>query len=87
MSAEYSARIYIKLKESVLDPQGQAVTHALHNLGYDELKEVRVGKFVELKLLASDEKMATDRVTEYCDKLLANPVIESYQFDLTILTS
>jgi len=78
----YLAKIYVQLKESVLDPQGQAVIHALHDLGYNEARDVRIGKYVEVKLEAPDRETATERVDRYCDTLLANPVIETYRFEL-----
>ncbi len=78
----YLARVYIQLKESVLDPQGQAVTGALHNMGFQEVKDVRIGKYIEVKLEASDRTGAEEQVRKYCDTLLANTVIESYRFDL-----
>ena len=78
----YLARVYVQLNESVLDPQGQAVTGALHDMGYSEARDVRIGKYVEVRLEAADESEARAKVDEYCDKLLANPVIETYRFEL-----
>jgi len=75
-------RIYVTLKPSVLDPQGKAVRGALHSLGFTEAEDVRVGKFIELELSSSDRKEAAGRVEQMCDKLLANPVIESYRFEI-----
>lgn len=81
----YFAKIYIQLKESVLDPQGQAVTHALHHMGNTEVKDVRIGKYIELKLEAPSPAEADTKVKEYCEKLLANTVIESYRYDVETL--
>lgn len=76
------ARIHVTLKASVLDPQGSAVTKSLHALGYDEVQDVRIGKFLELKVDTTDRTVAAERVTEMCEKLLANTVIEKYEFEL-----
>lgn len=78
----FLAKVYIQLKQSVLDPQGQAVTGALQHLGHNEVKDVRVGKYIEVKLEASSKSQAESLVKEYCESLLANTVIESYSFDL-----
>ncbi|MCB1174886.1 MAG: phosphoribosylformylglycinamidine synthase subunit PurS [Leptospiraceae bacterium] len=78
----YLAKVYIQLKESILDPQGQAVLHALHNLNHDEVKDVRIGKYIELQLDAGSEAEARRLVEEHCQNLLANPVIESHRFDI-----
>ncbi len=82
----YLAKIYIQLKESVLDPQGQAVTGALHHMGNNEVDDVRIGKYIQLKLKSSSEKEASEKVTSYCETLLANTVIETYSFDLEKLS-
>ncbi|MDB5084368.1 MAG: phosphoribosylformylglycinamidine synthase [Bacilli bacterium] len=76
------AKIHVTLKASVLDPQGEAVGKSLHALGYDEVQEVRVGKFIEVKVDTADFSMAKERVREMCEKLLANTVIEKYSFEL-----
>lgn len=73
-------RVMIRLREGVLDPQGKTITHALHSLGFDEAREVRVGKLIELEVdpnLKGETLHA--RVKAMCDKLLANPVIEDYE--------
>ena len=77
---KYIAKIHVTLKEGVLDPQGVAVANSLHTLDYDEVEEVRVGKFTTLTLEADNIDQAEKRVDEMCDKLLANPVIEEYSF-------
>ena len=83
----YKATVNVTLKKSVLDPQGQTVLHALESLGFKEAKNLRVGKFFELTLDASDRQKAEARIREMCDKLLINPVIEEYSFQLTEASS
>ena len=73
------ARVHVMLKDGVLDPQGEAVKHALHGLGFDGVSGVRQGKVIELDL--ADGSSEAD-VAEMCDKLLANTVIESYRIEL-----
>ncbi|GAA5417431.1 phosphoribosylformylglycinamidine synthase subunit PurS [Paraliobacillus ryukyuensis] len=70
--------IHITLKEGVLDPQGKAVQHSLETLGYDTVKEVRVGKYMEL--VVEDDASIEQQVETMCEKLLANPVIENYSY-------
>jgi len=76
------AKIHVTLKNGVLDPQGKAVHHALTDLGYSEVKEVSLGKYMEVHLEGVSEEEAQVRVKEMCEKLLANTVIESYRFSL-----
>ena len=76
------ARVYVTLKPSVFDPQGTVVAHALSSLGYDDVKDVRQGKFFELELQGADAASVKARVTEMADKLLANPVIETYRVEI-----
>jgi len=76
------ARVYVTLKRGILDPQGQAVLHALGSLGYSGVKDVRVGKLIELELETSGRpKMEADLKT-MGERLLANPVIEDYRFEI-----
>jgi phosphoribosylformylglycinamidine synthase len=75
-------KIFISFKEGVLDPQGKAVERSLHSLGYEEVRDVRMGKYLEIELEASSREAAEARVREMCDKLLANPVIEDYKFEI-----
>jgi phosphoribosylformylglycinamidine synthase subunit PurS len=77
----YKVKVYITLRESVLDPQGSAVQSSLHALTYDEVQEVRIGKYMELTL-AKSEKDVDVRVKEMCEKLLANTVIEDYRYEI-----
>ena len=76
------AKIHVTLKKGVLDPQGKAVHHALNDLGYQEVKEVQIGKYMELRLAGVTSDEAEKRVQEMCEKLLANTVIESYRYSL-----
>jgi len=76
-------KIFVSLKQGVLDPQGKAIERSLHTLGYDEVSEVRAGKYFELELAATSRAAAEVRIGEICDKLLANPVIEDYRFEIS----
>ena len=76
-------KIFVSLKNGVLDPQGKAIERSLHTLGYPEVQEVRMGKYLELNIEASSSRAAAEsRIREMCDKLLANPVIEDYRFEI-----
>ena len=76
------ARVHVTLKRGVLDPQGEAVRHALGSLGFDGVGEVRLGKVIELEISETDPAAAEARVREMCEKLLANTVIENYAVEL-----
>lgn len=76
------ARVTVMLKTGVLDPQGEAVRHALGSLGFDGVDGVRQGKVIELDLAETDAAAAKETVTEMCEKLLANTVIESYAVEI-----
>ena len=75
-------KIFVRLKEGVLDPQGKAIEDSLHTLGYQEVRDVRMGKYLEVELEAPSRQAAEARIREMCDKLLANPVIEDYRFEI-----
>ena len=75
------ARVVVTLKKSVLDPQGQAVSRALGSLGFSEVKDVRLGKIIELDIDGSDAAEARKRVEQMCENLLANTVIEEYRVE------
>jgi phosphoribosylformylglycinamidine synthase subunit PurS len=76
------ARVFITLKPGVLDPAGQAVEKGLHSLGFSEAKGVRLGKFVELDVDATDAGKARQQVELMCQKLLANLVVENYRVEI-----
>jgi len=78
----FLAQVNVTLKKSVLDPQGKTVLQALHSLGFSEACDLRVGKCFELTLAARSEKAAASRVKAMCEKLLTNPVIEEYGFNV-----
>lgn len=76
------ARVFVTLKKSVFDPQGHTIADALHSMGYANVDDVRQGKYFELDLATSDAAQATALASEVADKLLANPVIESYRVEV-----
>ena len=78
----FLAKVYVTLKSTVNDPQGRTVLSGLKSLGFSAASDVRVGKFLQIKVAEPDRKRAEAQVEEMCDKLLANPVIEEYRFEL-----
>ena len=76
------ARVFVTLKPSVFDPQGKTIVDALHTLGYQGVGDVRQGKYFELELAADSSEAARSMAAEVADKLLANPVIESYRIEI-----
>lgn len=76
------ARVHIMLKNGVLDPQGEAVRHALGSMGFGGVEGVRQGKVIELELAETDRARAEAEVTKMCEALLANTVIERYEVEL-----
>ena len=74
-------KVYVTLKENVLDPQGSAVEHALHSLGYQAVSHVRIGKYMELLVDENVENM-DETIKEMCEKILSNPVIEGYTYEI-----
>ena len=78
----YLAKITVTLRKSILDPQGKAVRHALESLELNGVGEVRIGKFIELRLNVSDKKKAEQLADEACKKLLANPVMEDFNYTI-----
>jgi phosphoribosylformylglycinamidine synthase subunit PurS len=78
----YRAHIRVVPRAGLLDPQGQAVEHALTALGFPEAEEVRIGKAIEVRVKASSRSDAEQRVRRMCDKLLANPVTEDYLVEI-----
>jgi phosphoribosylformylglycinamidine synthase PurS subunit len=76
------ARVYVTLKAEVLDPQGDAVRRALGTLGFADVHKVRVGKLIELELADEPGRNRKEELTAMCEKLLANPIIEDFTFEL-----
>lgn len=83
MSKLINARVHVMLKDSILDAQGRAVLRSLGTLGFNNVKNVRIGKVIDLELEDSDAKSAIKQVTEMCDKLLANAIIEQYKVEIS----
>lgn len=81
----FLARIYVTPRADVLDPQGGAVTHGLHSLGFEEVTDVRIGRYLEVRLAGDDRAAAQTRATAMCERLLANTVVEDFRFELDAL--
>ena len=81
----YLSKIRITLRKSILDPQGKAVEHSFGSLGYKNIRDTRIGKYIELKIEAASEEDARITTDEVCKKILSNPVIEDYEFEVTSL--
>jgi phosphoribosylformylglycinamidine synthase len=79
---KYRAKIFVTLRPSVLDPAGVAVQSGLKQLGYKNVEQVRIGKYIEVTLISPDENSARQNLDQICDQMLANPVIENYRFEL-----
>ena len=84
---KFKARIHTSLKKSVLDPQGQTTLHALGSMGFKEAENLRIGKYFELGIEAETRAKAEESIHAMCDKLLYNPVIEEYSFEMQELPS
>jgi len=76
------ARVYVTYRIGILDPQGKAVGRSLAALGFNEVHDVRIGKYIEIDLDATDRASAERRLEDMCRRLLANPVIEDYRYDV-----
>ena len=76
------AKIYVTLKEGILDPQGKAIQQSLEALGYQGLQDIRVGKYIEIKMPGRSIDSIQRDLMEMCEKLLANTVIEEYRFEI-----
>ena len=76
------AKIYITLKKDVLDPQGSVIANSLKSLGFNNIEDVRQGKYIEIKLDSENEESANKQINEMCEKLLANLVIEDYKVEI-----
>ena len=79
----FLARVFITPKPTVNDPQGQTIRNALRDMGYDSVSSVRAGKYMEVRVDDEGERDAAAHVESMCDRLLANPVIEEYRYELT----
>lgn len=77
----YKVKVYVTLRESVLDPQGTAVKQSLHTMNYQEVQDVRIGKYMELTIEKTDRNIE-EVINELCTRLLANPVIEDYRYEI-----
>ena len=77
----YKVKVFVTLKESVIDPQGAAATKALQQSGHTELQEVRVGKYMELSIKKTDRNVE-EAVHDMCRKLLVNEMVEDYRFEI-----
>ncbi len=78
----YKANITVTLRKSILDPQGKAVLHGAHSLGYAGISDIRIGKFIEMNVEAPSEAEAKRIADEACRKLLSNPVMEDYHLTM-----
>ncbi|MBK9099556.1 MAG: phosphoribosylformylglycinamidine synthase subunit PurS [bacterium] len=78
----FKAKVLIKRRKTILDPQGKAVEIGAKHLGLTNIKNTRIDKFIEFNVDTSDRKSAEQEVNEYCKKLLANPIMEDYEFTL-----
>jgi len=78
----FQAKVYVILKESILDPQGTAVENVLSHLDYKQIQNVRIGKMIQLDIDESDKAMAEQNIKEICEKILTNPVIENYTYEI-----
>ena len=76
------ARVYVTPKKAILDPQGKAIANSLHALNYSEVSDVRMGKYLEVRLQGLSRLQAEQRIEEMCRRLLANLVIEDFRFEL-----
>ena len=79
---KFTAEINIMPLKALLDPQGKAVTNSMHKIGFNEVSNVRVGKHITLEIEAESEEQAMERVNEACNKILTNPIIEGYEYEL-----
>jgi phosphoribosylformylglycinamidine synthase len=80
--AHFLARVYVSLKPTVNDPQGLTIADGLRSLSFAEVESVRAGKYIEVRLAADSTEAARAQVDAMCDKLLANPIIETYRFEV-----
>ncbi len=76
----YLSKIIVTLRKSILDPEGKAVEHGVHALGFEKVENVRIGKFIEMNVTADNKPEAEQITKEVCEKLLANPIMEDFAF-------
>ena len=79
---QFKVKVEVKLKSVVLDPQGKAVLSALHNLGFNDVTDTRVGKLIELNVNGENKEHVQEQIEQVCKKLLTNPVIEDYNINI-----
>lgn len=75
-------KIIVTLKEGILDPQGQTSLRALRSMGYHEVEDLRIGKYMEMKVVDDEDGERLPRIEEMCERLLANPIIEDYRIEI-----
>jgi phosphoribosylformylglycinamidine synthase len=75
------AKVKVVLKQGILDPQGKAVLHAIRDLGYGNIADVRIGKFIEIGIVPNKSQKVKEEVNEICKKLLANPIMENFEIE------
>ncbi|GAB4294903.1 MAG: phosphoribosylformylglycinamidine synthase subunit PurS [Ignavibacteriaceae bacterium] len=78
----YKARVIVKRRPSILDPQGKAAEKGAIHLGLNKIKNTRIGKYIEFDVDTDDKQIAEKQVQEYCSKLLTNPIMEDFEFSL-----
>jgi len=78
----FTAKIKVTLRKTILDPQGKTVEHSLKSLGYDNISGTRIGKYIEMKIDAKTKEEAGKIAEESCKRLLSNPVMEDYEFEI-----
>ena len=83
----FKAKVLIKRRPSILDPQGKAVEKGAEHLGLKNIRDTRIGKYIEFMIDTDDKSSAVNEVNEYCHKLLANPIMEDYEFSLESVPS
>jgi phosphoribosylformylglycinamidine synthase PurS subunit len=76
------AKIKVVLKKNILDPQGKAVLHAINDLKYSDVNDVRIGKYIEIEFNATKREIVVAETEEICNKLLANPIMENFNFEI-----
>ncbi len=83
----FKVKVYILLKDDVLDPQGKTVNKALHHMGYASIQDVRIGKYIEITSNETDESKLKTEIKEMCEKMLTNTVIEKFEFSIERVAS